>query len=245
MARHSTLSFLRGSLLLAGCAAGSAGAWALARDPLLDLARPLLDRGVSAVPALAFGDVLAGGCAAALLGCVGWVLTSTALVVAAHLARLLAPDSAVLLTLSGLAERGCPAAARALVAVTLGLAVGTAAAAPALADPSGGSAGDAASGVLTGLALPDRATGQAPATSAPRTASQRPDRVVVVRPGDSLWSIAAGLLGHGAGDARVNRAWHRLHHANLSRIGDDPDLIQPGTRLLVPEAIASDRKEPQ
>ena len=69
---------------------------------------------------------------------------------------------------------------------------------------------------------------------------------VVVRPGDSLWSIAEGLLGPAADDAEVTAAWHRLHRANRSRVGD-PDLIRPGHRLVVPAAIASpapDREEP-
>ena len=72
-------------------------------------------------------------------------------------------------------------------------------------------------------------------------------RKVVVRPGDSLWSNAEGLLGPAADDAEVTAAWHRLHHANRSRVGD-PDLILPGQHLVVPAPIASpapDREEPR
>ena len=106
------------------------------------------------------------------------------------------------------------------------MAVATGVAWPALADP-------ARSPDVTGLALPDRTTGAAyPVAS-----------TVVVRPGDSLWSIAAGLLPAGAPDAEVTAAWHRLHRTNLARIGADPDLILPGTRLVVPAPDASDRKD--
>lgn len=242
MTRHPTLPALKGLLLVLGCVLGSAGAWRLARLPLLTLGRPLLTDGPSALAALELGDVVAGGCAAALLGCVGWVLATTALVALTSLARLASPRSPVLAGLSRLAERACPTLARGLVTAVLGLAVGTAVTAPAWADPSGGTVGRSPSAGLTGLALPDRATGQVPATTAPRTAPG-PDDVVVVRRGDSLWSIAAGLLPAGADDARIDLAWHRLHHANRSRIGDDPDLIRPGTRLVVPEPLAPDGEE--
>jgi nucleoid-associated protein YgaU len=64
-----------------------------------------------------------------------------------------------------------------------------------------------------------------------------------VRPGDSLWTIASHLLPPGAEDTRVIETWHALHRANHSRIGDDPDLILPGTRLVVPDLTAPDREE--
>ena len=95
---------------------------------------------------------------------------------------------------------------------------------------------------LAGLPLPDRTVGAGPATPAPRAAVLSRPRVVVVRPGDSLWTIAAHLLGPGADDTEVTAAWHRLHAANRSRVGD-PDLIHPGQRLLVPELDARTRGE--
>lgn len=36
-------------------------------------------------------------------------------------------------------------------------------------------------------------------------------------------------------DREITAAWHRLHRVNAERIGADPDLILPGTRLVVPE----------
>ena len=78
-----------------------------------------------------------------------------------------------------------------------------------------------------------RARPPGPALAAARPRPVRAD-VVVVRPGDSLWSIAAGCCRPAPTDAVVTAAWHRLHRANLARVGPDPDLIHPGTRLVVP-----------
>ena len=57
---------------------------------------------------------------------------------------------------------------------------------------------------------------------------------VTVRRGDTLWSIAERHLGAAATDAEVARAWPRWHLANREVIGDDPDLIHPGTQLVPP-----------
>lgn len=56
--------------------------------------------------------------------------------------------------------------------------------------------------------------------------------VHVVRPGESLWSIATGLLSPGADDARIAAEVERLWLLNRERIGSgDPDLIYVGTVL--------------
>ena len=57
---------------------------------------------------------------------------------------------------------------------------------------------------------------------------------VTVRRGDSLWSIAVRHLGSAATDAEVARAWPQWYAANREVIGDDPDLIHPGTQLVPP-----------
>lgn len=61
----------------------------------------------------------------------------------------------------------------------------------------------------------------------------------VVAPGDSLWSIACGLLRQG-GDkpsaADIDRYWHRIYELNRLVIGDDPGLIHPGQTLELPTA---------
>ena len=74
---------------------------------------------------------------------------------------------------------------------------------------------------LSGLALPDLPTG-------PRHAP-----VVRVRAGDSLWSIAAELLGPEATSAQIARRVDSLHQSNRHQIGADPDLILPGTELTL------------
>ncbi|KRC66473.1 hypothetical protein ASE12_17880 [Aeromicrobium sp. Root236] len=80
---------------------------------------------------------------------------------------------------------------------------------------------------LTGLQLPDRPVGSVPATAGAAPA-------VVVRPGDTLWAIAARSLPAGATDAEIARACARWHAANRDVIGDDPDLIFPKQRLVPP-----------
>lgn len=57
---------------------------------------------------------------------------------------------------------------------------------------------------------------------------------VVVLAGDSLWSIAERHLGPGADAVEVAEAWPRWWHTNRSVVGDDPDLLLPGQRLVVP-----------
>ncbi|WP_022871868.1 LysM peptidoglycan-binding domain-containing protein [Nesterenkonia alba] len=58
---------------------------------------------------------------------------------------------------------------------------------------------------------------------------------VTVKPGDSLWTIAAEHLGPQATDWEIARHWPRWYEANRTVIGDDPALLQPGTILTPPE----------
>lgn len=54
----------------------------------------------------------------------------------------------------------------------------------------------------------------------------------VVRPGDCLWHIAAGLLPGGAGDAQIAQEVQRIWRLNEDRIGTgDPNLLLVGTEL--------------
>jgi hypothetical protein len=57
---------------------------------------------------------------------------------------------------------------------------------------------------------------------------------VVVRRGDTLWSIAARHLGSTATAAQVALEWPRWHAANRHVIGDDPDRLVPGQLLEPP-----------
>ena len=87
------------------------------------------------------------------------------------------------------------------------LGTGTPSAAP------GGLAGGAAGGTVN----PDAATGE-----------------IVVKRGDTLWSIVAHYLGPDATEEQIAAEWPRWWAANADVIGPDPDLILPGQRLLPP-----------
>jgi nucleoid-associated protein YgaU len=78
-----------------------------------------------------------------------------------------------------------------------------------------------------------------PTTTAGRRATTaRPATSVVVRPGDTLWGLAARQLGPDAPARRVAVAWPQWWVANREVVGPDPDLLHPGTRLVVPPAAA-------
>ncbi|MGH3316663.1 MAG: LysM peptidoglycan-binding domain-containing protein [Nocardioidaceae bacterium] len=89
------------------------------------------------------------------------------------------------------------------------------------------------SDILGGLPVPDRPWGT---RAAPRTTRSEPEHVRVRR-GDSLWTIAAQHPADRASppsQTEIAAAWPRWFDLNRTRIGDDPDLIRPGTRLVVP-----------
>src|SRR4051794_14263883 len=176
VAAHRTgTSLPRAGALLAATAAAAGGVWWLCRAPLQVLTDALLgDATGAATPS--FPQVLSGGCAAVLVGCAGWLCCATLLAVLGHVAR---GCGGACRTLDRVLDRTCPALVRALVSTALGVTVASTVAAPAPADDRHG---PAATG-LDGLALPDRTVG----------AVAPPGRSVVVRTGDSLWSIAASL----------------------------------------------------
>ena len=236
------------------CAAAVCAApGALTRDPLSPVPRPARrvarrrsPRSPSPTGSL---DALRGG-AARLHGLAGARATAPGGRVL-RLAAALVPGSHAAAVLERLADAWLPRGGQRLVlTVTLGLAVGAGATGPALAPTrrGPGPAGRARHRThgSRGLAAPgphDRwpaAAGRRPAPF-PRTAT-----AVVVRRGDSLWSIATDLLPatRTLGPHGRPRRWHRLHRANTARIGADPDLILPGTRLVVPgPSSPTDREE--
>lgn len=63
---------------------------------------------------------------------------------------------------------------------------------------------------------------------------------VIVRPGDSLWSIAAAQLPAGAAAARIDATWRAWYRANRDVVGPDPNLIVPGQVLLAPNTATSE-----
>jgi nucleoid-associated protein YgaU len=70
--------------------------------------------------------------------------------------------------------------------------------------------------------------------SSPAGRGRASDERVVVRRGDSLWTIAARHLPPGADDADIARAWPRWYAANRAVVGDDPDRLRPGQLLVRP-----------
>lgn len=69
-----------------------------------------------------------------------------------------------------------------------------------------------------------------PTTAVPPTPTAR----VVVRTGQSLWSIATEELGAAATAAEVAGYLDRLEAANRAQLGGDPNLVRPGQNLALP-----------
>jgi nucleoid-associated protein YgaU len=82
-----------------------------------------------------------------------------------------------------------------------------------------------------GLSLVTSGPRSAPTVPAAQAFSGHP---VTVRPGDSLWRIAARALPRGTAGTVIERSWHRWYAANRTVIGPDPSLIQPGQHLTPP-----------
>jgi nucleoid-associated protein YgaU len=114
-------------------------------------------------------------------------------------------------------------ATRRLVLVACGVVVVAGTSAPALA--SGGDGRE----LLAGLALPERAVAAAPHPGHEPQAGPAGE-TYVVRPGDSLSSIALAHPGAGSLEER----WRAIWQANRAVVGDDPDLIHPGQALRLP-----------
>ncbi len=147
-----------------------------------------------------------------------------------------------------IARRCTPAALRRVVVTAAGasilLAPATAFASPAASPAPGGavSATMPAIGWPTDPSPSTAAHSASPAPFAPsaspstgRIGAPRPTSRLIVRPGDSLWSIAARRLGARPSAARIEQEWPRWYAANRSAIGADPGLILPGSRLVVPQ----------
>lgn len=66
------------------------------------------------------------------------------------------------------------------------------------------------------------------------SAPLRGDNDVVVKSGDSLWSIVAAALGPYASDVDVAASWPDWYRANRETIGTNPNLIFPGQILHAP-----------
>jgi hypothetical protein len=146
----------------------------------------------------------------ALLGCALWMWAATSAVVVEVLRGSAARRS----------PPGVPAGVRRVVLAACGVVLAGAVAHPSYgAGPHGHRAAS-----LSGLPLPDRAVAGA----------VQGRRTVLVRPGDTLWSLAARDLPADSPDARIAARWHAIYAANRSLIGPDPDVIVPGVRVRLP-----------
>ena len=117
-------------------------------------------------------------------------------------------------------------ATRRLVLLACGVAVAAGTALPAHA--SGGDGRE----LLVGLSLPERAV-------APAAHHSSPGDTYVVRPGDSLSSIALAHPGTGSLEDR----WRAIWRANRDVVGDDPDLILPGQALRLPDTTPGTQQD--
>ncbi len=81
-----------------------------------------------------------------------------------------------------------------------------------------------------------RAQEKAPSNEADTLAAAE-RRVVVVDPGDTLWSISSKKLGPDAAPWRIARGVERLYVLNREQIGPDPSLVVAGQQLVLPERL--------
>ena len=99
------------------------------------------------------------------------------------------------------------------------------------------------------LTAPAQGTTPVPTPTWPATGVADSHRVddpagtTTVRPGDSLWLIAARRLGADRDTAHIAAAWPRWYVANRDVIGDDPNYIVPG-QVLHPPAPATRQESP-
>lgn len=180
-----------------------------------------------------FADLLGLACAPVAIVVAGWLWGSVTVV---------AVEAAAGTPLA--LGRHCPAGLRMLVLAACGSALAGSMLSPATAagalagsrppglaagEASGGASGDADRSHLHGLRLPERPAGGGSSQPAP------PRRAtLVVRPGDSLWQLAAQSLPADAEAAVIAQRTRDLYRVNRAVIGDDPDLIQPGMTLRNP-----------
>jgi resuscitation-promoting factor RpfA len=197
---------------------------------------------------------------AGLAAAAGWVVAARLVVTALAVALAALPGSC---GRAGrrLAAAWSPALVRGLVRAALGAAVATGpllagpAASPAFADAGPPSTPLTLTMLQVLPALPtlDRVVAM-PASAHPTRQPARPPKpvttgaatspgsspnqggghVVVVQPGDSLWTIAASHLPREHTDAEVAAAWPGWYAANRAAIGADPGHIEPGLRLAPP-----------
>lgn len=145
-----------------------------------------------------------------LAACAGWsaLLCAAALIEVATSGRLRA-----------MSWVGCPPVLRCALLAGLGVVL-AASPGPVVASAS--------------TRVPGTPAGALPVPARPLGPSPAPTTRLLVRPGDTLWHLAARGVPPGAPAAVVCRAVDLLHRRNREVIGPDPDLLIPGQRLVVP-----------
>jgi len=90
------------------------------------------------------------------------------------------------------------------------------------------------------VVVPER-DGRQPPPAQPITASPHTH---VVKKGESLWTISADALGDRANLTDVARAWPDLYRANQRAIGADPNLVDVGLSLVLPDSLTAANNSP-
>lgn len=178
------------------------------------------------------------------LAAVGWV--SVAWLGAVALAVALSASGG---RIGGLARRSArciaPAAVHRAVIAAIGLSISALPAAPVATATS------AALSSAAVRSVPDTAgsADSLPTIGRPVSAEPQPRErhlqstirtKIVVKQGDSLWTIAERALGHDATPKSVAETWPRWFAANRDEIGPNPDQIRPGMRLVAPSMPTTD-----
>jgi nucleoid-associated protein YgaU len=137
---------------------------------------------------------------------------------------------------AGAARRIAPAAVRRVVAMALGVTLTTGVAGNVTAYAAPPEPRPVAASLDWPTAAP---TPELDWSAAPLLARRVSDETVVVRPGDSLWAIAAAHLPEDAAGVAVANAWPAWWAANRDAVGPDPGLIHPGLHLTPPSSSTS------
>lgn len=174
----------------------------------------------------------------AVEGMLGTALVTGSLAAALPAGATGAPSPALAASISALREAGGSSGDSADSAPASASASSAPASASANSAPASASAQDGWPELdRPGGTLPTPVSGQPTQPQAARTLTAP----VTVRPGDTLWGIAARTLSDSA-PAATARAWPRWYTANRVVIGRDPDLLYPGQVLRPPLDTDRDRR---
>jgi hypothetical protein len=167
-----------------------------------------------------------------------------AFAVAGYLCIAIAATLTAILTSAAPLARLAPPVIRRIVEVAVSTGLSALLAGTGVAAAGTHPGGPASVGSLDWPGMPDRTQvpGRPPAPT-------RPDAVVVVQPGDSLWTIAARHLemrqpGRAPSRAEIAAAWPAWWQANRAAIGTDPNVIRPGQHLTVPPTTTPSTSHP-